>query len=181
MEEAVERLGNLIGRLDGDVDADVLDNGLVELSRVLVTAGTGHIVESRNEGSNRYMGREVRWYDNECSRAKCAFQESQKHFYEYPSEENRIFMCVKRSEYRKLCRNKKYQYNRDEASRLVELSSKDPKLFWKEIKNNNREKLSTELHFHDHFKKLASRDSKLGDEGIREIEEDREREGVQCY
>ena len=43
-------------------------------------------------------------------------------------------MCSERSKYRKLCRVKKRDYNRGEAQRLAEISDKDPKTFWKEIK-----------------------------------------------
>ena len=49
-------------------------------------------------------------------------------------------MCVERNIYRKMCRSKKKEFNRNEAQRLVELSRTNPKLFWKDIKKNSEKK-----------------------------------------
>ena len=61
-----------------------------------------------------------------------------KKFLEERTEENRVWMCCQRSGYRKMYRDKKREYNRMEANRLLNVSKKDPKEFWREIKNNKK-------------------------------------------
>ena len=48
------------------------------------------------------------------------------------SEESWVWMCEQRNLYRKVCRNKKREYNRKESQTLEELSrKKKPNEFWK--------------------------------------------------
>ena len=51
-------------------------------------------------------------------------------------------MCKERNIYRKLCRSKKQQLDKKEASRLVELSENDAKAFWREIKKSRERESS---------------------------------------
>ena len=48
-------------------------------------------------------------------------------------ENNRLKMCLERSIYRKMCRNKKAEFNRNEAKKLIDLSKTNAKLFWTKI------------------------------------------------
>ena len=51
-------------------------------------------------------------------------------------------------------------------------------LVWKEIRKNKVEQTDTKLNFHEHFSRLARGDSKLGEEGSKEVEGESGRMGV---
>ena len=48
-------------------------------------------------------------------------------------------------------------------------------MFWKEIKKSKPEEPVRKLNFHDHFSRLASGESKLGEEGVEEVGEESRR------
>ena len=79
-------------------------------------------------------------------------------------------MCEHRSIYRNMCRLKKREYNQKEADRLVYLSKKEPRQFWREIKGDKKREVSRECDFFNHFQQLANIESRVGEEGVREVE-----------
>ena len=70
-----------------------------------------------------------------------------------------------------MCRQKRGEFNRQESIRLVELSKREPKTFWKEIKSNRKGTGLPDCNFFGHFKTLAERESTVNEAGRREIEE----------
>ena len=50
------------------------------------------------------------------------------------------------------------------------LSKKEPRQFWREIKGNKRREVSRECDFFNHFQQLANIESRVGEEGVREVE-----------
>ena len=85
------------------------------------------------------------WYDKECRIEGDKFKEYQKHYYETGLDEDRIFMCQQRSVYRSKCRDKKREFCKKEGDRLVELSKKNPKMFWRELKGHKKKGGTTRL------------------------------------
>ena len=70
-----------------------------------------------------------------------------------------------------MCREKKRDFNQKEADRLVLLSKKDPKEFWHEIKGGENREKNADCNFYEHFKNLANIESRVGEEGQREVNE----------
>ena len=169
VEDRVNRLNEVISN---NVDTDMLEKAVNELSEMLVTAGSDHI-KVRQKGSGGEVGRRetARWFDGECREQQGRFQEAEKRFFDEGTEENRMTMCMERNRYRKMCRQKRCEFNKQESMRLLELSKKEPKAFWKEIKAKDREPGLPECDFYGHFKLLAERESTLNEEGRREIQE----------
>ena len=177
-EELSARMNNMIGRLEKDVYTGCLDDDISEFSSILVTAGSGHIRKKRVGGKVRLGRTQGDWFDGECKQAREVFREGQIRFNENRSEDNRIWMCTKRSDYRRICRAKKREYCRREAERLVDISNKDAKLFWREIRKIKVEQTDITLNFHEHFSRLAGGDSKLGEEGSKEVDGESGRVGI---
>ena len=99
------------------------------------SGGEGHIHTVRTGSAGRGKERaSAEWYDRECADQRRVFEESEKHFHNDQSEVNRVSMSIRRNMYRKLCRNKKREYKKADSERLVELSKRDPKSFWREIR-----------------------------------------------
>ena len=80
-------------------------------------------------------------------------------------------MCMERNRHRKLCRQKRGEFNRQESLRLVELSKREPRAFWKEIKSNRKGTGLPDCNFFGHFKTLAERESTVNEAGRRDIEQ----------
>ena len=78
-------------------------------------------------------------------------------------------MCIERNRYRKLCRQKRAEYNRLESIKLVELSKRDPKQFWREIKPQREHTGLPDCDFYSHFKQLAEREATVNEKGREEI------------
>ena len=178
--ESTEKLKLLIESMEGDVDVSMIDKSIAEFSGILVKAS----VEQKESngvkrGSTVGHKKNKNWFDKECKESRKIFKVSQKQYYEERSEENRVWMCSKRSEYRKLCRVKRQSLNRAEAQRLLELSKRDPSKFWKEVRVKKRDR-TPDLNFSNHFRTLAGSKSRLGEEGEREVEVAGEnREGIE--
>ena len=169
--EVTEKLNCLIESMEGEVDVSLIDKNIAEFSGILVNAS---VEQGEVSGVNRW-GREGRrknksWFDKECKDSREIFKESQIQYFEEKSEESRIWMCSKRSEYRKLCREKRNSFKRSEAHRLLELSKRDPSRFWKEVRGKKEDRSTPDLNFFNHFKTLAENESRLGAEGNREID-----------
>ena len=85
--------------------------------------------------------------------------------YQNTKDENDLKqLCITRNSYRKLCRNKRNEYNFNLANDLVLLSKENPKLFWRKIKRK-RKITNSFCDFHSHFKNLfESQVSEVSDE-----------------
>ena len=94
---------------------------------------------------SRQTSRGGKWYDLECRNQKDKFNYKKDVYLRTGEEMDRIHMCVERNIYRKMCRSKKREFNRNEAQRLVELGRTNPKLFWKDIKKKSGKNNANEL------------------------------------
>ena len=167
----VNELSELISR---NADTNVLERSVCELSEILVTAGSSHVKTVSREGGGRAKSRgreKVGWYDEEVGLQHMRFKEAEKRFFDEGSDESRIIMCMERNKYRKMCRQKRGDFNRLESIRLVELSKKEPNKFWKEIRPKSKNAGLPECDFYSHFKVLAERESTVDARGREEIEE----------
>ena len=78
-------------------------------------------------------------------------------------------MCTERTIYNRICRLKRMENNRREAIKLLTTSKRNPRSFWRDIKNKNKNSLPN-IDFFNHFKNLAETESNLGNEGREEVE-----------
>ena len=161
------KIYEMINTLTNNVNDECLDNIVCELSDIIVNAGSDHYVKV---GANKVVIKGGKWYDDECKTERNEFLRLKHIFLSNDTDANRVEMCKQRSKYRQICRKKKRLFNRKEAEHLVALSKADPKKFWKVLKGNKKRNDKTEIDFHDHFKKLAIRDTSLNDVGQDEVE-----------
>ena len=63
-------------------------------------------------------------------------------------------MSTERSKYRHICRVKKKEYNRNEASKLVTLSKSNSKQFWSIFNNKKSKSNLPDINFHEHLSHL---------------------------
>ena len=106
----------------------------------------------------------AKWYDEELKNCQLSFLEARKKFQEENSDENRRIMVTKRNKYRKLCRNKKRQYDQKNAADYLRLAKQNPRDFWKKIKSKNKSSNTNKCNFFSHFQKLANMKSLAGKE-----------------
>ena len=170
-----ERVEKVCEVLQANENIDNLEMAIEELTDIILDAGDGHIKERKVESTyvegRRTEDQRGEWYDGECRQQKNIFIERQRRYLETREDVDRIAMCKERNIYRKLCRSKKQQLDKKEASRLVELSENDAKAFWREIKKSReRESSLPDCNFFDHFRTLAERESRVGEEGTQEID-----------
>ena len=144
---------------------------LEQFTGILTDAGSDHIREVNiNKGGKGNIILGAKWYDKECREQRGRFIEYEKRYYQTFEDGDRVLMCEQRNIFRSLCREKKREYNQKEADRLVYLSKKDPKNFWREFKGNKDRVVDQECNFFEHFKQLANIDSRVGEEGTKEVE-----------
>ena len=150
---------------------EVVDSSIEQLNSILKTAGKSHIKEVHIglTGRDKVKKGGGIWYDSECKKQSKIFKECETKFRDTGSEEDRVYMCEQRSIYRALCRTKKREFNQGEASKMVKLSKSDPKRFWREIKGNKIRERAGECNFYEHFKDLANKETRVGQEGIQEM------------
>ena len=169
--EVSNRVRDLSELLVNNRDTAVLERSVVELSEVLVSAGEGHVHTVRTgSGGIRKKRASAAWYDTACEQQRKAFEECERKYHDDQTEESRIGMCMQRNMYRKLCRSKRREHKRAESVRLTELSRRDPKAFWKEIRPKKVDAGVPDCDFFNHFKNLAGRETYLNEVGRREIE-----------
>ena len=125
----------LLEQLDNNVDSDLIDSSLQELTDIMTGVSKGG-----NAGSLRKKEHKqgAKWYHKDCKSQQLVFFEARTAYFDNKSNDNRVRMCKERSKYRKRCRLKKKGYNRKETEYLVELSKKDPKRFWKKVKGEKK-------------------------------------------
>ena len=169
-EETYLELENLISEIEEASCGEIVEDKLKLFTDIIVKAGAGHIREISGAGVSKTINGGQEWYDKQCKEKHDLFKEYEIRFHETNLDEDRVAMCQQRNEYRKLCRDKKRELNQIEADRLVGLSKKDPRSFWREIKGAKGSKGNMECNFFDHFCKLANVDSTVGEEGKAEVE-----------
>ena len=143
--------------MEGDIDSRVLEQGISDLTEIIVNAGreSGHVREFKlNACRKGVRGEEDSWYDEELREQGRKFTEGQRIFFDLQTDENRIWMCQQRNVYRKMCRQKKKEFNRRKSERLYELSKSNPKQFWREVKGGDTKRGAPDLDFYEHFKKV---------------------------
>ena len=153
-----------------------LENYIKKFTEVLLEAGTDHTKEVKVFKGNREHIKRVNdkkngWYDKECFEQGKVFKGYENRYWFTGAEEDRVAMCEQRNIYRRLCKGKKTNFYRSEAQNLANLSKSEPKEFWKKIKGKNRGDGLGKCNFYEHFKNLACIESRVGEEGRREVEE----------
>ena len=148
-----KKLEDITLKLVQSSDNEGVEGVLEQFTDILTEAGSGHIREV-NTNKGGYLGENFsgsKWYDRNCKEQREKFIEHQKRYFETGEDSDRILMCQQRNIFRSLCREKKREYNQKEADRLVFLSKKDPKTFWREFKGNKDTVLNQECNFYQHF------------------------------
>ena len=148
-EGITKAIENITGELLDIKKCEGIDNILEQFSEVIKGAGSSHIKEIKVNTNGKkgkcYSG--AKWYDEDCKLQNKKIKEIQKKYFETWEDIDRVEMCEQRSIYRNLCREKKRDFNQKEADRLVNLSKKDPRKFWREIKGNRKGELSNDCNF----------------------------------
>ena len=150
----------LLERLDSNLDRELIDSVLQDLTEIMIGVSNRRQMEKARVKGQTQGGK---WYDKDCKSQQLVFFEARATYFDNKNDDNRVRMCKERSKYRKMCRQKKGGYNRQEAELLVELSKKDPKRFWKKIKGDRKKTTVGNCDFYSHFKELASRENRLED------------------
>ena len=174
-DEVQEKIRALTVELRDNCVPSQIEYFVEELTKIFTDSGSSHVTRNsqsprgrKNEGKQR----NGTWFDEECLYQRNMFCEKRRRYLEIDSEENRASMCRERSKYRSMCRRKKRGFNQREAKRLVDLSKKDPRAFWREVGSKKKGKVGggAKCDFFSHFKQLAQRESAVGDEGREEIQ-----------
>ena len=151
----------------------ILDSAIMKITSIITNAGSGHIKvihNSHNQSTKTKHKQLNKWYDKDCSDQRKLFIESLNKYYFTYDPDDRINMSKERSRYRKLCRSKKTDFNRSEATRMLHLSKKEPKQFWREVKGDKSKSTLPKLDFFNHFKRLAEQESNLDEHGLAEVD-----------
>ena len=168
--EITLRCKDLARELQNNKCKDALDLIVNEFSNLITNAGCDHIRELKNFNHSK---RGNFWYDEDCDIERIRFLKLKQIFTLNNSEDNRINMCKQRGIYRRICRKKRKKYNISQAKNLIDISKKDPKLFWKKVKPNkhNSNSHDSTINFFDHFKNLAEKHTVLSETGKIEVNE----------
>ena len=173
-DEVHSRVCDWSDRLRGNVDIQCIDDSLLALTDILITAGQCHshkVTNGSGEGvASSRKNNSGNWYDLECSTQHRVFQEAQFRYYDVGTDDCRVNMCTQRNIYRKMCRTKRRAYLRKEADTLAELSKTDQGKFWGRVKSKNRKRGLPGHLFYDHFKNLAHRESRVDESGREEVD-----------
>ena len=143
---------------------------------ILLKNGAKHTKEVNFNGNyNKTVRSDINesregWYDKECYEQSRIFKEYETIYWETGLEEDRVAMCQQRNVYRRMCRDKKISFNQSEATNILKLSKTNSKEFWKKIKGKDNREKGNNCDFFQHFKDLANMDSRVGEEGLREVE-----------
>ena len=175
-DNIISKVTQITDILNGNLTEDLLDRCVSDIAGIFTDAGDSHIFSQTvpSDFLAKKPQPKHKWYDNECTLQRNIFLERAKRFQETNLDEDRVLLCKERNKYRKLCRIKRRNLNRERASHIAYLSKSNPNAFWKEIKylnktSNCKNKLP-DIDFFSHFKKLAERDAEIGTEGIAAIE-----------
>ena len=155
-DDIIKRCDNLSKQLENNKSKDTIDIIVNEFSNIITEAGCDHV---RKFKSSKNSKRGNCWYDEDCDIERVKFLKLKQIFNLNDSDENRQKMCKQRGIYRRVCRKKRKKYNISEAKNLINISKKDPKLFWRKIKNekSNNRKIDLGINFFEHFKNLAEK------------------------
>ena len=159
--------------LDQNENKETVDQVLSHLSETLTEAGNKHkkVVKLKETNfSNRFKFKNKKWFDEECKNMRDIFFASFIKFRKTELDVDRIQMCTNRSAYNRICKLKRKEHNRAEALKMLVKSKKEPKNFWKNIKNKKGSKLP-DINFFEHFKNLAENVTTLGEDGKVEIDD----------
>ena len=176
-----DKLNELTQKVNEAKNGEMLEDSLSDFTNILLGAGSDHIKEVKiSLGSNKTKSKVAKagasgaqWYDKECYDQSKIFREFELRYYDTELEQDRVNMCEQRSRYRKLCRDKKREFEQQKAEKLVKLSKSKPKEFWKEIKGDKKKGEVNQCNFYEHFKNLANIESRVGEEGRKEIENEK--------
>ena len=147
-------LENISRSLDDDnFNESVLDDCVNNLNKIILTAGESHKKINTNNSNKSSRPNSHIWYDSDCKDKRLLFECAERLFRNTGSDIDRVQMCEARKIYRKICREKRKQYQLNQANELAYLSSHNPKLFWNKIRNKNKRELGN-CDFLDYFRNL---------------------------
>ena len=175
-EENVLYINHLIEQCASVESHQGVEECIQDFTGILLKTGANHtktfkINNSGNKNESGYYAKKKEgWYDKECFDQSNVFKEFEIRYWYTGLEEDRIEMCQQRNIYRRLCRDKKRIFHQAEALNLLKLSKTNTKEFWNKIKGKGSREKAGNCDFYQHFKNLANMESRVGEEGKREVE-----------
>ena len=161
--ESTNNLNYISKLLDNEINETNLSSCLTKFSDTFSHAAQVHM-NKKNIDKNDNSYYPENWYDVGCKLKKKEFDLASNIYKETCDPGDKQQMCVKRNEYRKLCRLKRKHFIRKRADEFLHLSKYNPKKFWKKIKDRDNKAIIGKCNFFEHFKQLNATESKLGTE-----------------
>ena len=167
-----EYLSNVNKLLNSDVLASMTDNVYSNINDV-VSSLSSTLLECAEFMSRTFHKNssillcKKGWFDNECLNLKRKVNKLLRIFRVHQSTFNRQQYVTKRNEYNSFLRFKKYMFSVDKLSKISNLSNKQPRIFWSEIRTiigTTKQSLNSNIEIEQwftHFKNIFQFDSPL--------------------
>ena len=107
------------------------------------------------------------WFDSECNDLQKEFKNAEQNYHIHGDNISKNHICSLRNKYRKKCRIKKRNYEKNCAINLANLNKTNPKKFWKSLKRNK--KIISKCDFHSFFKNMSDQFFKVNEDAENEI------------
>jgi hypothetical protein len=160
---------NVITSVVDSVTVNNVDCVVEKLSTLLYDVGFelfGKTVRSSSTGKATKPVKN-KWFNSECNDEKRVFVNARNAYTRIKSDVNRVRFVQARSSYNRVKRRAKYVYRMKQGKELSSLAKKNPRSFWKTIKQNSpnkSEKSSIPVgDFFEHFKNLFASPNGDGD------------------
>ncbi len=122
-----------------------IDDGMVSLTDFLYDASFKHFGKTRRQTNKAtQMPRNTtnnEWFNVDCRRKKTVFLDARRIYKRNPDDVNKVYLLNCRSEFCKTKRKAKRLFYANEKKLLCDLSTNEPKKFWKKVnkyrKRNN--------------------------------------------
>ena len=120
--------------------------------------GKQYTNDNINSFSDQPFIKNKEWFDDDCIKAKRAYQNALYSFNKCKSHESRQQFCLRKKEYKNLIRRKRKEFEIKKVQEIENLRHSKPKDFWKYFRNkkkNNSKQISLEA-YHEYFSKLGN-------------------------
>ena len=155
------------------------DNIVTEFENLIHTAANGSLkTYTPKTKKKRKCTKKLPWFDKSCNSVRKELKSALNLLTRYPLNPIIRGQCftLKKRNYKKLVKNKKAEFKRNQLNKLENLESKDSKQFWgllKEITGKNSIKqvgsTITASQWFDYFKKLNDNDHNFNDSFTKQI------------
>ena len=115
-----------------------------------------HNNESQQKSGNK-------WFDKECVKSRRNYRKAKRHYYKLKSDNNKNALSDALKAYKKTIKLQQKSYNKLFCKKLGEIKAKDPRTFWKILRNKKEPEVtevSVEVMF-DFFKKMNSETAEM--------------------